>query len=48
MVVVTETGVESFTDFMLNEIEEIEALMKEEGILQIRPAEPLLKPGSAK
>jgi hypothetical protein len=26
---------------MPNEIEEIEALMKEEGILQMRPAEPL-------
>lgn len=41
VVVVTETGVENFTDFMPNEIEEIEAYMKEEGILQMRPAEPL-------
>jgi Xaa-Pro aminopeptidase len=39
VVVVTETGVENFTDFMPNEIEEIEALMKEEGVLQMRPAE---------
>jgi Xaa-Pro aminopeptidase len=41
VVVVTEMGVENFTDFMPNEIEEIEAYMKEEGILQMRPAEPL-------
>jgi Xaa-Pro aminopeptidase len=39
VVVVTETGVENFTEFMPNEIEEIEALMKEEGVLQMRPAE---------
>jgi Xaa-Pro aminopeptidase len=37
VVAVTETGVENFTDFMPSEIEEIEALMKDEGILQIRP-----------
>jgi Xaa-Pro aminopeptidase len=36
-VVVTEEGVENFTDFMPSEIEEIEALLKEEGIVQIRP-----------
>ena len=39
VVVVTETGVENFTEFMPNEIEEIEALMNEEGVLQMRPAE---------
>jgi Xaa-Pro aminopeptidase len=39
VVVVTETGVENFTDFLPDEIEEIEALMKEEGILQLRPPE---------
>jgi Xaa-Pro aminopeptidase len=36
-VVVTDAGVENFTDFMPSEIEEIEALMKEEGIVQKRP-----------
>lgn len=36
-VVVGDDGVENFTDFMPNEIEEIEALMKEEGVLQRRP-----------
>lgn len=41
VVVVTETGVENFTDFLPNEIEEIEALMKGDGILQMRPAESL-------
>jgi Xaa-Pro aminopeptidase len=41
VVVVTETGVENFTDFMPSEIEEIEALMKDEGILQMRPAQSL-------
>lgn len=41
VVLVTETGVENFTDFMPSEIEEIEALMREEGILQMRPAEAL-------
>jgi Xaa-Pro aminopeptidase len=39
VVVVTETGVENFTDFLPDELEEIEALMKEEGILQMRPPE---------
>lgn len=39
-VVVTETGVENFTDFMPDTIEEIEALMKEEGIVQARPPVP--------
>ncbi|HXV60592.1 MAG TPA: Xaa-Pro peptidase family protein [Vicinamibacteria bacterium] len=36
-VVVTEDGVENFTDFMPSELDEIEALMKEEGLVQIRP-----------
>jgi Xaa-Pro aminopeptidase len=36
-VVVTEDGVENFTDFIPTELDEIEALMREEGIVQIRP-----------
>ena len=36
-VVVTEDGVENFTDFMPIELEEIEALMKEEGLLDKVP-----------
>ena len=39
-VVVTEDGVENFTDFMPDTIEEIEALMTEEGILQKRAPVP--------
>ena len=39
VVVVTEDGVENFTDFMPDEMEEIEALMKEEGLVQKIPAE---------
>ena len=37
VVVVTETGVENFTDFVPSTPEEIEQLMQEEGLLQIRP-----------
>lgn len=37
VVVVTESGVELFTDFLPSTIDEIEKLMKEEGILQKRP-----------
>jgi Xaa-Pro aminopeptidase len=40
-VVVTEEGVENFTDFIPTELDEIEALMKEDGILQTRP--PILE-----
>ena len=40
VVAVTETGVENFTDFMPSGIEEIEALMKDEGIVQIRRPAP--------
>ena len=39
-VVVTDDGVENFTDFVPDTIEEIEALMKEEGIVQKRPPVP--------
>ena len=39
-VVVTEDGVENFTDFMPDTIEEIEALMKEDGIVQKRAPVP--------
>jgi Xaa-Pro aminopeptidase len=37
-VLVTETGVENFTDFLLAELDDIEALMKEEGVVQKVPA----------
>jgi Xaa-Pro aminopeptidase len=37
-VVVTQTGVENFTDFLPSELDDIEALMQEEGILQKVPA----------
>ncbi len=37
VVVVTEDGVENFTDFMPSELDDIEELMKEKGILQMRP-----------
>lgn len=36
-VVVTGDGVENFTDFMPSTMDEIEALMKEEGIVSVRP-----------
>ncbi|MEE9168163.1 MAG: aminopeptidase P N-terminal domain-containing protein [bacterium] len=37
VVVVTEDGVENFTDFVPAELDDIEELMKENGILQMRP-----------
>ena len=37
-VVVTDTGVENFTDFLPSELDDIEALMQEEGVLQKVPA----------
>ncbi len=37
-VVITEDGVENFTDFMPAELDEIEKLMREAGIVQSRPA----------
>ncbi|MCP5117536.1 MAG: aminopeptidase P family protein [bacterium] len=37
VVVVTETGVENFTDFLPARLEEIEELIQEEGIVQLRP-----------
>ncbi len=39
VVVVTESGFENFSGFVPTEIEDIEKLMKEEGILQKRPAQ---------
>lgn len=36
-VVVTEDGVENFTDFLPSELDDIEALMREEGVLQKVP-----------
>lgn len=41
VVAVTETGVENFSDFVPAELDEIENLMKEEGVLQKRPASPM-------
>ena len=38
VVAVTETGVENFTDFLPSKPDDIEKLMREEGILQLRPA----------
>ena len=37
-VVVTETGVENFTDFLPSELDDIEALMRQDGVLQQVPA----------
>ena len=37
-VVVTQNGVENFTDFLPSELDDIEALMEEEGVLQKVPA----------
>lgn len=39
-VVVTEDGVENFTDFLPMELEDLEALMREEGIVQKLPPTP--------
>jgi Xaa-Pro aminopeptidase len=39
-VVVTEDGVENFTDFLPSELDDIENLMKEEGIVQKVPPSP--------
>ncbi len=43
VVVVTEIGVENFTDFLPTNLEDIENLMKEEGIVQKVPPTSLLK-----
>lgn len=40
VVTVTDTGVENFTDFMLSTPDEIEAVMKGEGLLQKAPPTP--------
>ncbi len=37
-VVVTETGVENFTAFLPTELDELEALTREKGMLQSHPA----------
>ena len=39
-VLITDTGIENFMDFVPSERENIEKLMKEKGILQKRPPEP--------
>ena len=36
-VVVTETGVENFTDFLPSELDDLEALMREDGVVQKVP-----------
>lgn len=41
VVVVTETGVENFTSFLASSPDEIERVMKEDGILQLRPPSPV-------
>jgi Xaa-Pro aminopeptidase len=40
VVVVTETGVENFTDFLPSELDEIEKLVGQNGLLQKAPATP--------
>jgi Xaa-Pro aminopeptidase len=42
-VVVTESGVENFTDFLPTELNDIEKLVKEEGVVQKTPPTPSLK-----
>ncbi len=46
VVVVTEQGVENFTDFLPTELEEIEAALEEGGLLQFRPPQPAAAAGS--
>ena len=40
VVAITENGVENFTDFMPRTVDEIEAFMREEGVLQLTPPDP--------
>ena len=40
VVAITENGVENFTEFMPRTVDEIEAFMREEGVLQLAPPEP--------
>ena len=39
-VVVTETGVENFTDFLASELDDIEALVRDKGVVQLVPPTP--------
>jgi Xaa-Pro aminopeptidase len=39
-IVVTETGIENFTHFLPMELDAMEALVREKGIVQIKPAGP--------
>ena len=39
VVVVTKDGVENFTEFMPAQLDDIEALMREPGIVQLRPSQ---------
>jgi Xaa-Pro aminopeptidase len=39
-VVVTETGVENFTDFLPSELADIEKLVREKGVVQTTPPAP--------
>ncbi len=38
-VVVTESGVENFTDFLPSELNDLEALVRERGLVQAFPAD---------
>ncbi len=40
VVAITENGVENFTDFMPRTVDEIEAFMREEGVLELVPPDP--------
>ena len=40
VVAITENGVANFTDFMPRTVDEIEAFMREEGVLQLTPPDP--------
>ena len=47
-VVVTETGVENFTDFLPMELDEMEKLVREKGIVQVLPATPAARMPSSR
>jgi Xaa-Pro aminopeptidase len=42
-VVVTETGVENFTDFLPSELTDIEKLVQEKGVVQVKPPTPKIR-----
>lgn len=43
VVVVKDSGVENFTDFLPSGMDEIKKTIREEGLVQIRPPAPPLK-----